>query len=458
MRFVSTRGEAPSIGFEEVLLSGPAPDGGLYVPETWPHWSAAQFSNLAGRPYAEIAGAVLASFIDDPFWADVTAGAARDVYRRFRHADVAPLVAMGANGYLLELFHGPTFAFKDFALQLLAPLMDEALKRRGDTALVLAATSGDTGAAAIHALAGRSKIKVVVLHPKGRISDIQRRQMTTVTAANIRNIAIEGTFDDAQALVKSLFADREFAARHKLAAINSINWVRIAAQAAYYISTCLRLEMKPVTFAVPTGNFGDVFAGFVAKKMGAPVKRLIVATNQNDILARAIETGVYARGPVHATLSPAMDIQVASNFERLIFEAHGRDAAQTRRLMGEFASTGSLTLAPAACAFVGGIFSAVSVSEADTLATMARIFKSTGRVVDPHTAVAIQAAEQSAPTGDTVVMLATAHPAKFPDAVEKAIGQRPELPPELRSILTARERCVTLPNDAAALKTFIAAA
>ncbi len=457
MRFVSTRGEAPPIGFEEILLSGPALDGGLYVPENWPLWTTAQFSNLAGRPYSEIVGATLASFIDDPLWQGISASAAREVYSRFAHPEIAPLVPLGGGRYLLELFHGPTFAFKDFALQLLAPLMDEALKRRGNTALVLAATSGDTGAAAIHALAGRPNIKVVVLHPKGRISDIQRRQMTTVTASNIRNIAIEGNFDDAQALVKVLFADRAFAVRHKLAAINSINWVRIAAQAAYYISTCLRLGMKPLTFAVPTGNFGDVFAGFLAKQMGAPITRLIVATNQNDILARAIETGIYERGAVHATLSPAMDIQVASNFERLIFEAHGRDAATTRHLMVGFAKTGSLAFSPTALASVRKLFSAISIGEDETLATIADVFKTTGRVVDPHTAVGIAAAQRLTHPDETVVMLATAHPAKFGDAVERATGRTVELPEALRAVANAPERYETLPNDAAALKARITA-
>ena len=457
MRFVSTRGEAPPIGFEALLLSGPAPDGGLYVPETWPHLSAVQWTNLAAHPYGEIVGAVLATFTGDPYWTEACTRAAHDVYKSFDHPDVAPVVRIADGRYLLELFHGPTFAFKDFALQLLAPLMVQALRRRGDTALVLAATSGDTGAAAIHALAGRDNITVVVLHPKGRISDIQRRQMTTVTAPNIHNVAIEGTFDDAQALVKALFADREFAARHKLAAINSINWVRIAAQAAYYISTCLRLGMKPLTFAVPTGNFGDVFAGFVAKQMGAPISRLIVATNQNDILARAIETGVYAKGAVHATISPAMDIQVASNFERLIFESHGRDAGETRRLMAQFANTGSLNFSPSALASMRKLFSAVSIGEDETRATIASFFKTTGRVIDPHTAVGAAAAARLALPDETVVTLATAHPAKFADAVEKAIGRKVELPRELAAVATAAERYATLPNDTAALKGFIAA-
>src|SRR6185436_1006607 len=301
---------------------------------------------------------------------------------------------LGPNRHLLELFHGPTLAFKDFALQLVVPLMAEALRRRNDKALVLVATSGDTGAAAVAAIAGQPTIDLVVLHPKGRISDVQRRQMTTEKAANVHNVAIEGTFDDAQALVKALFADTAFAHKHHLAAVNSINWARIAAQVAYYIASCTRLGMKPLTFVVPSGNFGDVFAGFVAYKMGAPIARLIIATNSNDILTRAIDTGVYARGQVHATMSPAMDIQVASNFERLIFAAHGRDGAVTRKLMSDFAKTGSLEFSHAAHQYVRALFAAAGVDERETLATISATHKTTGRLVDPHTAVGLAAADR----------------------------------------------------------------
>lgn len=454
MRFISTRGEAPPIGFEDVLLSGPAPDGGLYVPETWPHFSQAEFAALSGKPYAEIVAAVIAKFADHD-WADQAARIAREVYPRFTAPDVAPLVELEPRRYLLELFHGPTLAFKDFALQLVVPLMAEALKRRKQKALVLVATSGDTGAAAVAAIAGQPNIDLVVLHPKGRISDVQRRQMTTEPAKNVHNVAVEGTFDDAQALVKTLFADTAFAKAHHLAAVNSINWVRIAAQVAYYIASCLRLGMKPITFVVPSGNFGDVFAGFVAQKMGAPVERLIIATNSNDILARAIDTGIYARGQVHATISPAMDIQVASNFERLIFEAHNRDGAVTRTLMAQFAKIGSLEFSHAAHQTVRQLFAAASVDEHETSATIARTHKATGRLVDPHTAVGLAAAARLTRPEETVVTLSTAHPSKFPDAVEKATGVHPELPSALRHILTATERYATLPTDVAALKQFI---
>ena len=455
MKFVSTRGEAPPIGFEDVLLSGPAPDGGLYVPEAWPQFSKAEFAALREKPYADIVSAVMAKFADKD-WAEQSAKIARSVYPRFDAPEVAPLVQLEPGRYLLELFHGPTLAFKDFALQLVVPLMAEALRRRKEKALVLVATSGDTGAAAVAAIADQPNIDLVVLHPKGRISDVQRRQMTTQKAANVHNVAVEGTFDDAQALVKTLFADTPFAQAHHLAAVNSINWVRIAAQVAYYIASSLRLGMKPITFAVPTGNFGDVFAGFVAHKIGAPIARLIVATNSNDILARAIDTGIYARGQVHATMSPAMDIQVASNFERLIFEAHGRDGAVTRKLMAQFAKTGALEFSPEAQHDVRRLFAAASVDEHETMVTIKSAYRATHRIVDPHTAVGLAATQRLARPEETVVTLSTAHPAKFPEAVEKATGHRPELPLPLRSILTAPERFKVLANDPSELKRLIA--
>ena len=453
MKYVSTRGTSPAIGFEDVLLSGPAPDGGLYVPETWPKLD---IESLEGLSYAELTAKIVTQFAGAPEWNEPIARHARAAYAKFDDPAVAPLRTFD-HQWLLELFHGPTLAFKDFALQLLAPLMNEALARRKDRALVVAATSGDTGAAAVAALEGQPNLDLVVLHPKGRISDVQRRQMTTARAPNVRNIALEGTFDDAQALVKRLFADHAFAREHRLAAINSINWVRIAAQAAYYFATCLALRKKraSITFAVPTGNFGDVFAGYVAKHLGAPVKRLIVATNANDILARAINTGTYARGRVHATISPAMDIQVASNFERLLFESSGRDANKVRTLMDAFAATGSLTLDPPALSMIRDTFTACSVDEAATSETIRATYAGTKILVDPHTAVAVSAS-RSTGAGEAVVILATAHPAKFPEAVEKATGVKPELPERLRWILTAPERCDTLPNDLEALKTYIA--
>jgi threonine synthase len=453
MRYVSTRGQSPAIGFEDVLLSGPAPDGGLYTPEAWPRLDVA--SMKPGMPYASLTASIVAAFADAPEWRDAVERCAQEAYAKFDDPRVAPLREMGAHRWLLELFHGPTLAFKDFALQLLAPLMNEALERRRARALVLAATSGDTGAAAVAALAGRSNIDLVVLHPKGRISDVQRRQMTTTRAANVRNVAIEGTFDDAQALVKQLFADHTFARTHNLAAINSINWVRIAAQAAYYVATCRALAQRRLTFSVPTGNFGDVFAGFVAKQLGAPIERLIVATNVNDILARAVATGAYTRGQVHATMSPAMDIQVASNFERLLYESHGRDPAAVRPLMESFAAKGSFTIAPEALAVIRRTFDADRVDEAETTATIRRTYDRLQLLIDPHTAVALTATRKARPDED-VVVLATAHPAKFPQAVERATGVSPQLPERLRWVLAAPEKCDTLANDPHALKDYLA--
>jgi threonine synthase len=455
MKYVSTRGASPAISFEDVLISGPAPDGGLYVPESWPTLDLARIRNKPGATYADLAAAIVALFAGSPDWYRDIDKHAHEAYAKWDDKRVAPLVPFGEHRWLLELFHGPTLAFKDFALQLLAPLMNEALKRRNQRALVLAATSGDTGAAAVAALANQPNIDLVVLHPKGRISDVQRRQMTTTTAPNIRNVAIEGTFDDAQSLVKQVFADQAFARDHRLAAINSINWVRIAAQAAYYISSSIALDKKALTFAVPTGNFGDVFAGYVAKQLGAPIRRLIVATNTNDILARAITTGNYTRGEVHATMSPAMDIQVASNFERLLYESSGRDAAQIKRQMESFTATGTLKLAPDTLAKIQTLFAADRVDEAETAATIRLMHRDAKLLVDPHTAVGLTATRKAAADEDTVV-LATAHPAKFPDAVEKASGVKPELPERLRWILTAPERYDTLPNDLAALKHHLA--
>jgi threonine synthase len=454
MKYVSTRGNAPAISFEDVLLSGPAPDGGLYVPETWPQLDLAHLRGM-GADYAGLAATIVSAFAGTPAWRASIERHARDAYAKFDDPQVAPLRPLGAHRWLLELFHGPTLAFKDFALQLLAPLMNEALERRKSRALVIAATSGDTGAAAVAALAARPHIDLIVLHPRGRISDVQRRQMTTTKAPNVRNVAVDGTFDDTQALVKQLFADHAFAREHKLAAINSINWVRIAAQTAYYFSTAFALGREDLAFSVPTGNFGDVFAGYVAKQLGAPINKLIVATNVNDILARAISTGVYARGAVHATMSPAMDIQVASNFERLLYESHGRDPAVVRNLMDGFARSGSLTIAPDALKTIRATFVADRVDESETAATIKAVHAASNVLVDPHTAVALAAARKGPADEDTVV-LATAHPAKFPDAVERASGVKTELPERMRWILNAPERCDALPNDLDALKAYVA--
>lgn len=454
MKFISTRGLAPAISFEDVLLSGPAPDGGLYMPETWPQLDFRRIKGKPGLTYATVAASVVALYAGSPDWYPVIDRVTKEAYARFSDPRVAPLREMGPNRWIMELFHGPTLAFKDFALQVLAPLMNEALSRRKARALVVAATSGDTGAAAVEAIANQPHIDLIVLHPKGRISDVQRRQMTTTKALNVRNIAVEGTFDDAQAMVKALFADQDFATRHRLAAINSINWVRIAVQAAYYMTAAVALGRDDITFSVPTGNFGDIFAGYVAKRMGLKAGKLVAATNSNDIVARAILTGRYERGQVAATMSPAMDIQVASNFERLLFESYGRDAARIRALMKQFEETGSITIEPAALAKIQEGFTANRVHELETATTIKVVYKNTDVLIDPHTSVGLTAT-RILPENAPVVTLATAHPAKFPDAVNAAAGVVPELPERLRWILAAPERYDTLPADAGALRRYI---
>ena len=451
MRYVSTRGQAPPQSFDDVLLAGLASNGGLFLPEAWPQLSPAEIAAFAGKPYTEVATAILSRFTGAAFApadlrADIEAANAT-----FETPEIAPLVDIGNGQYLLELFHGPTLAFKDVALQILGRLFARALAKRGGRATVVAATSGDTGSAAIAALGDRPNIEVFVMHPKGRVSEVQRRQMTTAPFANVHNIALEGSFDDAQAIVKSLFADEEFARQTSLTAVNSINFARIAAQTVYYFTAAAQLNAPP-TFVVPTGNFGDIFAAEAAQRMGLVTGNLVIATNQNDILFRTLQTGVYASGEAHPTLSPSMDIQVASNFERALFEASGRDAGWIRQAMASFSKTRSLTLPPAVLAALRARYTAHRSDDTETLATIARIHRDTGRLIDPHTAVAVSAAPKS--TGP-VVILSTAHPAKFPDAVERATGQTPPLPPRLAGLYDGKERLDTLPNDLASVRDYI---
>ena len=457
LRYLSTRGKASPAGFEDVLLEGLAADGGLFVPESWPRLDPERLEALQGRPYPEVAQAVLAPFVGEALGEGELRALILDAYAGFAHQTVAPLRQIGPADWLLELFHGPTLAFKDIALQLLGRLFDHVLARRGEHITIVGATSGDTGSAAIHATAGRERMTVVILHPEGRISEVQRRQMTTVDAANVHNVAVQGTFDDCQALVKAMFGDQAFRERHHLAAVNSINWARIMAQAVYYVTAALALgaPWRKVAFAVPSGNFGDVYAGYVAARMGLPVVQLIVATNRNDILARFFRSGVYGAGEVRATMSPSMDIQVASNFERLLFELCG--AEEVARLMTGFAGSRRLEVAPDALGRARELIDAASVSEDETAATMALVLRTTGILVDPHTAVGIHAGRacRSDPALP-LVCLATAHPAKFPDAVEQATGVRPALPPRLASLMQRDERCVVLPNDLAAVQAHIA--
>ena len=454
MRYVSTRGASAPQSFADILLSGLASDGGLTMPDVWPRIDAAEIASFASKSYTEVAFAILSRFVGDSFAADDLRA---DIVAAYAGFDaIAPLVDLGGNRYLLELFHGPTLAFKDIAMQVLARLFACALAMRGGRATILAATSGDTGSAAIAAFGGLANVELFVLHPKGRISDVQRRQMTTASFANVHNVALEGTFDDAQAIVKALFADADFARDTALTAVNSINFARIAAQIVYYFTSAARLGGAPI-FVVPTGNFGDVFAGEAAMRMGLPVERLVIATNENAILSRALNDGIYLSGDVHRTLSPSMDIQVASNFERTLFEASGRDAQWTQRAMAEFAATRQLQLPDAVLKNLRARYSASSVNDAQTVAAIARFYKQHSRLIDPHTAVAVAAADRlDAKT--PVVVLSTAHPAKFPDAVRKALGIEPAQPRQLQQIVGKKEKFETLPADAATVRAFIARA
>ncbi len=458
MRYVSTRGRAPELGFEDVLLTGLARDGGLYVPAEWPRLTHDEIADLAGLPYVEVALRIIRPFVGAEIGEGELRGLLADAYRSFRHPAVAPLVQIGPNDWLLELFHGPTLAFKDIAMQALARLMDRALDRRGTALTIVGATSGDTGAAAIEAFRGREFIDVFILYPHGRISEAQRRQMTTTVEANVHVIAIEGTFDDCQSLLKALFGDEALRDRLHLAGVNSINWARLVAQVVYYFTAGVALgaPARPVSFSVPTGNFGDMFAGYVAMRMGLPVERLVVATNVNDILARTIATGRYEPRAVAATSSPSMDIQISSNFERLVFEIAGRDAARVRELMGNLVTSGSFALNQGEHASLRQLFAGERIDEDGIRETIRRLHDATGHICDPHTAVGIGAATRvSRNPAVPMVMLATAHAAKFPDAVASAIGVRPAEPERLTRQRQLAECVTRLPNDLSAVAAFI---
>jgi threonine synthase len=457
MRYISTRGEAKALDFAGVLLAGLASDGGLFVPATWPKLPTAKLAAFAGRAYPQVAAEVMQPFVGTSIRPAVFRRLVAEAAATFDHASVAPLRELGPNLWLMELFHGPTLAFKDVALQLLARLFDQALGRHGRRATIVGATSGDTGAAAIAACRGRGNLDIFILHPAGRVSDAQRRQMTTVTDANVHNLAIKGSFDDCQALVKALFGDPALRAERQLVAINSINWARVMAQIVYYVTAAVALgaPRRAVSFAVPTGNFGDVYAGYAASRMGLPVERLIVATNRNDILARFFATGEYRSRKVMPTSSPSMDIQVASNFERLLFDLCGRDGRATAALMAEFAAQGRFRLGGKPLAAARRLFQGARVSEAQTRAEIARCYRETGIVIDPHTAVALAAARRHADPATPTVVLATAHPAKFPQAIQRAIGKAPEIPPALEAALGGAERCAHLDADFAAVRAYI---
>jgi len=459
MRYVSTRGAAPAIGFVDAVLAGLAPDGGLYVPEAWPALTPEEIRGFAGRPYAEVAADLIGRFADGEIPKDVLADICTDAYATFNHAAVAPLTQIAPNGFIGELFHGPSLAFKDVAMQLLARLYDHILGAQGRRQTILCATSGDTGGAAVEAFRGRSNTRVVVMFPEGGISEVQRRFMTTAPEDNVRCIAVSGTFDDCQDILKTALADQSLKQRIGLSAVNSINFARIAAQLVYYFTTAVALGApdRQVAFSVPSGNFGDAFAGYAAARMGLPIKRIVVATNANDILARTFREGRYVRGRVAPTQSPAMDIQSASNFERLYFECVRRDGVETARAFTAFAGAGVIDVPPQAFAVMRELFIGVSVNEAETTRSMVATLNETGELVDPHTAVAVAGMRAAGDLGVPIIALSTAHPAKFPQAVKAATGETPKAPPVVQAQARRRERFDRLAADAQAVKDYVRA-
>ena len=458
MKYVSTRGAAPILGFDDVVLAGLARDGGLYVPQFWPRLSDENLRAMAQLNYPALTARVMAPFAAPAIAESELRELAVSAYAGFDHAQVAPLKRLDPRLWLLELFHGPTLAFKDFALQILGRLFDLILKRRRQRVTIVGATSGDTGSAAIEACRGRDAIDIFILHPRGRVSEVQRRQMTTVDAPNVHNIAVEGTFDDCQDLVKAMFNDAAFRDEMNLAAVNSINWARILAQITYYVYASLALggPGQPVAFAVPTGNFGNVFAAYAARCLGAPIAHLIVGSNRNDILTRFFASGRMEMGEVFPTLSPSMDIQISSNFERLLFELYDRDGAVVAGLMDTFKAQRAFQVDTRRWQRATGVFSAFRIDDRETSETIRSVYAETGELLDPHSAIGVAAARSiRTDTGIPVIAVATAHPAKFPDAVEAATGQRPALPPRLAELMGKREHCVALPADLAAIEAHI---
>jgi threonine synthase len=459
LRYVSTRGEAPELGFEDVLLTGLARDGGLYVPAVWPELSGRAIAALQGKSYEDIAYAVMHPFIGGAIPEADLKRMIADAYASFGHPAVAPLKQLDDNQWLLELFHGPTLAFKDVAMQLLARLMDWALAKRRSRATIVGATSGDTGGAAIEAFKSSHHASVFMMHPHGRVSDVQRRQMTTVESPSVHNIAIEGNFDDCQAIVKALFNDLAFRDQVGLAGVNSINWARIMAQTVYYVTAALSLGApgRAASFCVPTGNFGDVFAGFVAKRMGIPVDRLLIATNVNDILHRALSTGDYSTGTVTPTAAPSMDIQVSSNFERLLFDLGGSDGKALAAQMAGFETSKAMQLTNAQSQGAAALFTSARADAADMSGAIRWAWEHCGELIDPHTACGLYAARASdLPASVPIVTLATAHPAKFRDPVERATGNRPALPARMGDLFDRAERCVELPGEYDAVAAYVA--
>jgi threonine synthase len=457
--YVSTRGAAPTLGFADALLAGLARDGGLYLPLSVPRLPPDAIRALRGVPYPEAAARIMAPFVGEDFNPDEIKSLTTAAYAGFRHAAIAPLTQVDDNLFSLELFHGPTLAFKDFAMQWLGQAMNRVLRRRGARATIIGATSGDTGASAIEAFAEQSQVEMFILYPQGRVSDVQRRQMTTVDRRNVHALAIEGSFDDCQRIVKELFGDLAFRDDMHLSGVNSINWARILAQIVYYFVAAVALGApdRPVSFAVPTGNFGDVLAGYYAKRMGLPIERLIIATNDNDILVRTLASGRYAPKGVKATQSPSMDIQVSSNFERLLFEASGRDPDQVVARMNDLAQQASFTIPAPALERIRADFDAFRVDEPACGEEMGRVYRESGLIIDPHSAVGVHAARKALAAAPTtpVIALGTAHAAKFPDAVERATGVRPRLPERLSDLMERKEAIVVLPNDGRAVADYL---
>ena len=456
MQYISTRGKAPALGFEDTMLSGLARDGGLYVPETIPTLSADDIRAMHGLSYEEIAFRVMRPFVGDAFTDEVFADLIAKAYAGFGHDARAPLVQLGNGHFLLELFHGPTLAFKDFAMQLIGQMFQEALSRSGKRVTIVGATSGDTGSAAIEAFRGLDAVDVFILYPHGRVSEVQRRQMTTPVESNVHALALDGTFDDCQARLKDMFNHFEFRDAVKLAGVNSINWGRVLAQVVYYFSSAVSLGApdRKVSFTVPTGNYGDIFAGYIAKRMGLPIDRLVVATNQNDILHRCLTTGGYVTDSVTPSISPSMDIQVSSNFERALFDAYNRDGNAVAQLMDEL-KAGGFHVSQGAMQVLREHYDSGRVSEDETLAMIAHAHVHMGELLCPHSAIGVQVAEAQRDPNVPMITLATAHPAKFPDAVEKASGIRPPLPERMADLFDREERVTRVPNDLDQLETLI---
>ncbi|MFA7432486.1 MAG: threonine synthase [Gemmobacter sp.] len=456
MRYVSTRGAAPELDFGQAMMTGLARDGGLYVPGSVPVLRPGEIAALAGLGYEEVAFRILRPFTGDTFGPDELQGLIAGAYAGFAHAARAPLVQLGPNHFLLELFHGPTLAFKDFAMQLIGRMMQAVLARSGERITIVGATSGDTGSAAIEAFRGLANVDVFILFPHGRVSEVQRRQMTTPAEANVHALALDGDFDDCQARLKDMFNDFSFRDRVGLAGVNSINWARVLAQVVYYFTAAVSLGAphRKVAFTVPTGNFGDIYAGSIARAMGLPIERLVIATNQNDILHRTLTTGEYRTGTVAPSISPSMDIQVSSNFERALFDAYGRDGSAVARQMEELKARGGFNVSRGALQYLRDSFASGRASEEETTHTIARMRQETGEVLCPHSAVGVKVAAEHLSTVP-MVTLATAHPAKFPDAVEAATGSRPALPPHMAGLFDRPERVTRVPDDLAALQALI---